>query len=358
MPSLPPIAWQAALGSTALLLVAGTGWKIAQPDPVAVPPRSPLPAVLRLTDGKHVWKLQAEKIGLDPDQRRLDLGKAASTLKTLANQANTPGKDARLVFSSAGFSPTQSEMKREVNLNTSLHRLVDYTNSAYPSSLIRLAVNKKPPRVTTEDLEKIEGPVAGFTTRYNPGDRPRTRNVQLVTERLNGAIVPEGGVFSFNDWVGPRDESAGFKTAHIFVGGKMVAGTGGGTCQVSSTLYNATLLAGLQIVERSNHSLTVPYVTPGRDATVYYGQRDFKFKNTTAAPIYIRASAYRGHMEVTLYGLPRHGPKIEVVSWAHRKGSRIYAGATRLYKEGGRVVKREPLSSDVYTPLELAVHQG
>jgi vancomycin resistance protein YoaR len=358
MPSLPPLGWPAALGSTAFLLLVGTGWKLSQPAPLPVPPRKPLPEVLRLSDGERVWKLRAEKIGLDPAERHLDLEKAAAALKSLANRINTPGKDARLVFTSEGITPTRSKLKRQVKLDASLHHLLDYTNSAYPPRYIRIAVSEKPPRVTTEDLEKIQGPIAEFVTRYNPGDRPRTQNVRLVTERLNGAIVPEGGIFSFNDWVGPRDESDGFKTAHIFVHGKMVSGTGGGTCQVSSTLYNATLLAGLKIVERSNHSLTVPYVKPGRDATVYYGQLDFRFQNTTTAPLYIRASASRGRMRVTLYGAPRRGPKIEIVSWARRKGNRIYAGATRLYKEGGRIVKRERLSSDVYTPLELAVHQG
>jgi vancomycin resistance protein YoaR len=340
----------------ASLALAGTGCRrIAFRSALDVPPRAPLPARLLLTDGTRVWKLKAEKLGLDPAQRRLDLAKAAEALKRVADQANIPARNARLLFTPDGLQVTPSRMSQTVDLAATLHHLANYVASAYPPESIRLALRKKAPKITAEDLKKIDGVVAEFVTHYNPGDRPRTQNVRLVTERLNGALVPPGGVFSFNQWVGPRNESDGFQIAHVYVHGKMIRDTGGGTCQVSSTLYNAVLLGGMKIVERSNHSLTVPYVSPGRDATVYYGQRDFKFQNTSPAPVYIRAELHGGRLRIALYGQKRKGPEIEIVSASRRRGDKIFAHATRIYKEGGKIVRREPLSSDVYTPLALAV---
>ncbi len=311
----------------------------------------PLPARIAFTDGKHTWKLEAAKLGLNPAQRQLDLVKAAKALHTLAGMSNTPGKDARISFTREGMVVTRSEVSRATDVSKSLKRLVAYTVAAYPPAQIELSVTKKPPKFSTADLLKIKGPIASFVTSFNPGVWGRTRNVRLVTERLNGALVPAGGVFSFNDHVGPRLVKYGFQIAHIFVKGKMVEDVGGGTCQVSSTLYNAVLLGGLGIVERYNHSLTVPYVRPGRDATVYFGSRDFKFKNTTEAPIYIRASASGGRMAVTLLGAHRPKMDIQVVSWSRRRGDRVYGGASRLFKQGDKVVRREFLSSDVYKPL-------
>lgn len=81
----------------------------------------------------------------------------------------------------------------------------------------------------------------------------------------------------------------GYLDAMVIVGNKFEPGLGGGICQVSSTLYNSVLLAGLEIVERHNHNLAVAYVQVGRDATVAWGLQDFKFRNNTDRPIYIRA---------------------------------------------------------------------
>jgi vancomycin resistance protein YoaR len=298
--------------------------------------------------------VQADKLGLDPVHRGLDLYKASRALAKVAARIDDPGKSARLRFTSSGLVATRSHNARKMDSKAALQGLLAYTNSAYPPASIDLKVEEKRPKVTTEELQRIKGPIAEFVTRYNPGDRPRTRNVQLVTENLNGALIPIGGVFSFNDRVGSRDVSKGYQVAHVFVRGRMVRDVGGGTCQVSTTLYNAALLGGLPIVERYNHSLTVPYITPGRDATVYFGSRDFRFKNNTNAPIYVRATASGGGMRIVLYGGEKPDTRVQIVSWSRRRWDRVYAGATRLFKRGDVVVRREPLSSDVYKPLELA----
>jgi len=96
-----------------------------------------------------------------------------------------------------------------------------------------------------------------------------------------------GEEFSFNEVVGPRNEKTGYKSAHVFVNGRVEDGIGGGICQATSTLYNAVLLADLEVVERRNHSFIVTYVPLGQDATAYYGGTDLRFINNTGWPIKI-----------------------------------------------------------------------
>lgn len=130
----------------------------------------------------------------------------------------------------------------------------------------------------------------------------RTENVKLAAAKLQGLLVIPGQEFSFNETVGPREMEEGFREAKIIVGGKFENGMGGGICQVSSTLYNTLLLAGLQISERHNHSLQIAYVPLGRDATVVYGQKDLKFKNTTNCVLRIKTRLEGLKLTIGIYG--------------------------------------------------------
>lgn len=110
----------------------------------------------------------------------------------------------------------------------------------------------------------------------------RLINVKLAAEKINGYELNAGQIFSFNQVVGPRTKERGYREAIIFLGGEEVLELGGGICQVSSTLYQAALLAGLEIIEVHPHSKPVNYIAPGKDATVYYGHKDLKFRNNTS----------------------------------------------------------------------------
>ncbi|MBQ7036975.1 MAG: VanW family protein [Clostridia bacterium] len=160
------------------------------------------------------------------------------------------------------------------------------------------------PRVTTEDVEsQLFGDTLGeHETKFNTGDVGRSKNIALAAHKINGTILAPGEVFSYNGVVGERSYSEGFETAHVYVNGETVDGVGGGICQVSSTLFNAVVYANLEIVERVNHQLTVSYVPLGRDATVDYGNIDFRFKNTTGHPLKIVCTAENGVMYTGLFG--------------------------------------------------------
>lgn len=154
-----------------------------------------------------------------------------------------------------------------------------------------------------EEIEELYTDLlAEYKTSFNEQQINRSQNIKIATDKINGTVVLPGEIFSYNNTVGYRTESDGFKSAPMYIEGKLVNGIGGGVCQVSSTLYNAVLCANLEVIERKNHQFLPAYVDAGRDATVADGYIDFKFKNTRKYPIKIACSAQNGMLKVKLYG--------------------------------------------------------
>jgi len=142
-----------------------------------------------------------------------------------------------------------------------------------------------------------------YSTEFNPLNLSRSKNLTLAAAALDGAVIGPGQVFSYNRTVGPRWPSRGYEKAIIYQNGEMVEDYGGGVCQVSTTLYNAAVAAGLQIVERHHHSLPVPYVPDGFDATVSYGTLDFRFRNSTRDSLSIGTLVQDGRLTISIYRL-------------------------------------------------------
>lgn len=144
--------------------------------------------------------------------------------------------------------------------------------------------------------------LCSFSTRFDDGNYARSSNISLACSKINGLILGAGCTFSFNDIVGARTQANGFLPAKIISGGQFVEGVGGGVCQVSTTIYNAAILSGLEICEYHPHSLRVSYVAPSRDAMVSGTYFDLKFKNTRLTPIYVRINASGGVLTCSIYG--------------------------------------------------------
>ncbi|MCM3116781.1 VanW family protein [Neobacillus sp. MER 74] len=140
--------------------------------------------------------------------------------------------------------------------------------------------------------------VASYTTHFNSGTVGRTKNIKLSAEAINNVILGTNDSFSYNTTVGPSDAEHGYQKAPEINYGKLVEGYGGGICQTSSTLYNAIDQLAVQYIEKHHHSLTVGYVPKGRDATVSYGGKDFRFKNTTGVPLILKATVNGGSLTV------------------------------------------------------------
>ncbi|MGO4106160.1 VanW family protein [Paenibacillus sp. YAF4_2] len=167
-------------------------------------------------------------------------------------------------------------------------------------------------KVDSELLASIkEKPIGHYVTYYNSNNKNRSHNISLAAKAISNAVVFPGETFSFNQIVGPRTVEKGYLSAPIIVRGELSEGVGGGICQVSSTLFNAIDSAGLKIVQRYSHSRHVPYVLPGRDATVSWDGPDFVFRNEYNQPVLIRAFAGSGRVFVSVYSS-------ELIEYKHR----------------------------------------
>ncbi len=241
------------------------------------------------------------------------------------------------------------------------------------------------PDVTLDELgeEAFPDQLATFTTRYDVSDVDRTTNLRLACQKINGTVLLAGETFSYNDVVGARTVAAGYKNAKIYEAGQVVDGLGGGICQISSTLYNAALLANLEIVERRNHQFVTSYVPAGRDATVVYGSTDFKFKNTRQYPIRIVATANAGIATISIYGIKEENEytfkfstkTISSIPYSTQyiddstlpQGTEVVKqkGANGLITEtyitkllNGKTISTELLSRDTYSAMTRIVRRG
>ncbi|GAB3064318.1 VanW family protein [Virgibacillus ainsalahensis] len=179
-----------------------------------------------------------------------------------------------------------------------------FREAFYSETTTKLEVPKRYvyPRVDRALLKDIRVKELGsYVTNFRKTNTERSHNIDLSTKAINNHVVFPGETFSFNDIVGERTAERGYKRAPVIVKGELAEDIGGGICQVSSTLFNAVDLKGIQIVERYAHSREVPYVPPGRDATVSWWGPDFVFKNLYNEPILIRAQADNGRMDVRIF---------------------------------------------------------
>lgn len=158
------------------------------------------------------------------------------------------------------------------------------------------------PKVDNELLAQIRvNKIGEYRTYFNVNNKNRYNNISLATDAINNYVVFPEETFSFNQAVGKRTVNKGYLPARVIVKGEFSEGVGGGICQVSSTLYNAIDNAGLQIIRRYSHTRHVPYVPPGRDATVSWYGPDFRFKNKYNQPILIRATTQEGTVSISVY---------------------------------------------------------
>ena len=220
---------------------------------------------------------------------------------------------------------------------------------------VKIPVYISNPSVTAETLKaKLFADTLGSYSTYFGGGN-RGSNVARAASLINGKVLAPGEIFSFNDTVGRRTRANGFLTAKEYVNGQSVDGIGGGTCQVSTTLYSATLYADMNIVERECHMMTIAYAPLGQDATVADGSIDFKFRNSSDYPVKIVATTSGGKITVSIVGTSWE-PKREVKlshSTSHSNGNTIVS-STRYVYANGELISTDRLSGSFYRPHSTA----
>lgn len=270
-----------------------------------------------------------------------------------------------------------------VDFNISIEEAKNIVASPAEEYTIKLKYTN--PEITTNDigLEAFPDLLSSFSTKYDASNKNRSSNLKLASDKINGTIVLPGEEFSYNKVVGERTIAAGFKEAHIFSGGKVVDGLGGGICQIATTLYDTVLYANLEVTERRNHGLPAGYVQNGLDATVSYGSIDFKFVNSRKYPIKIVSQVKNGVAKMEIHGVKEeveYQVKLEpvVLSYTPYKTEYITdntlapgeekvtqagtsGGQTVTYKYlllNGKIISKTELSRDTYKPINKVVRVG
>jgi len=273
------------------------------------------------------------------------------TLEQVQQAVNVPAKDATYIKSNGELAISAEQPGVEVDVNKCNEALAQLS---VDSGIIDVPCNPVSPQKTSEDLKGnlFNYTLGTFSTSYATGGN-RGQNIAIAAGKINNTIIVPGETFSFNNTVGRRTVENGFRSAPEYLNGETVEGIGGGTCQVSTTLYSAVLYADLKIVSRRNHSMSIGYAPLGQDATVSDGGIDFKFENNTNYPIKIKATASGGKLTVDIIGTT---PEVErTVKITHSSSNTENGGKTvkttrTVYDTSGNVIKTENIGTSRYKP--------
>lgn len=192
-----------------------------------------------------------------------------------------------------------------VNVGPSAALIDEYVKDEWNRENVTIALSAEitEPKGSEEELSQVKDILGSYSTNFRTSVAARITNIKVATERINGTVLYPGEEFSVNDTILYRNAENGYEMAGSYEGGQTVQSYGGGVCQVSTTLYNALILAELEITERQNHSMTVAYVPLAMDAAIAGDYLDLKFKNNTEYPIYLEGYTKGKDLYFTVYGV-------------------------------------------------------
>lgn len=300
-------------------------------------------------------------------------------ISKIYNEIHKDAKDAYIVEDPFELHKDEDGVDFDISLDEA-KKILEIDSETYT---IPLKITKAKVKVKDLGDKLFKQTLAKYTTIYDAGNSNRAHNIALAASTINGTILLPGESFSYNGTLGNTTKEKGYKEGGAYIGGKVVQAYGGGICQVSTTLYNAVLYANLEIVERHNHSYAVNYVPAGRDATVAYGGKDFKFKNNRSYPVKIVANAKNGVVSVSIAGI-KEEKEYEVVlsssvlsttpcQTVYEKNSSLTEGKEKIIQKGhsglksvayktikynGTVISKTVLSKDTYKPMDRIVQVG
>lgn len=258
------------------------------------------------------FKNKVYRVRFDFDQADI-----RSLIEENAGQYNQEAVNATLQKTEEGFSVTEGQTGRVIDTEASVQSVYDYLTGDWNGGAcdIDLTVKVDEPQGTAEDLEKVRDVLGTFTTSFATSGGARSANVANGCRLLNGITMYPGEEISALESITPFSEDNGYYMAASYLNGQVVDSLGGGICQVSTTLYNAVLLAELEVVERYNHSMIVTYVEPSADAAIAESSgKDFKFKNNLDYPIYIEGyTTPEKQITFTIYGVETRDSNREVI---------------------------------------------
>lgn len=257
----------------------------------------------------NVWKRYFQLRKLDKEGKVFDMPytlnkKKASNIITerIGNMIDQP-VDATIRREEGKFKITEGKDGIVVDTDATIQKIEKKLNNQWNGEDITVeAVCKKgKPKITKKDLEEIKDNLGSYET-YCEGNQNRISNIKNGVDHISGTVVMPGEEFSAGNAMKPLTIENGYLEAGAFENGELVQSVAGGICQVSTTLYNAVIRAELEVTERHPHSMAVSYVKASMDAAIAGSHKDFKFKNTSDAPILIEGYVNGRTLVFNVYG--------------------------------------------------------
>jgi len=334
----------------------------------------------RIKDRIIVWRKGFEvpfQTELNPQRFEDFQGKVSSLINRSPGDAYMESN--KIIESRTGVKLDLERFKEEIN-----ESLKNLDEEKY---IVNLPVITIDPKITTQNILKelaIDRELGTYPTSLENKEENTIYNIRLASEVINGILIKPQEIFSFNKYIGPAEKADGYKESTIIANGLFVNGYGGGICQVSSTLYNALLLANLPIVERYNHSVygeATKYVPLGQDAAIFYGFKDLRFKNNSDHMIVIFSKVFRDTLQVSIFGGNEGKAEIEIISKDKKvidyqiireKDPKLEAGQEIIVQEGVpgyqiktyRIVRKngeekiEFLAEDTYNNIPMIIKEN
>lgn len=231
-----------------------------------------------------------------------DEGVLKEFIEKVENEINIEPINATLQISGNNFNIIPEQGGRKVESDKLKKEIGEKIQQGVSGDIdVKVSMKSVEAKIKKDMLKDINGAIGSFSTNFGASSSQRANNIVIATRSINDTVLMPGDIFSFNGVVGERTAAKGYQAAPVIIGNKLESGLGGGVCQVSTTLYNAVNNAGIPSLERAHHTLPVSYVSEGMDATVDYGNIDYKFKNNLDYPIYIQAYTSGGNITFILY---------------------------------------------------------
>ncbi|MBB5233321.1 VanW family protein [Deinococcus budaensis] len=316
----------ATLAAALMLVSAG----LAPPVRADVP-AAPRPLLLKVTAPEPVLRggvvvpgqvTRTYSLTLDAGERRLLRARQPSReqpsrdLNALLEQvyarieARTP-RDARFVRVGGEWT-AQAQTGWRVRRAETAERLraaLERPAAGRGALEVEVALRLTPPARTVADLHErgVVAHLASGESGFAGSPEFRVHNIRVGSSRLHGVWLEPGAVFDFNALIGRISKERGFVPGYVIAGQSLTMEPGGGICQVSTTVFRAAYLAGLEVVERHAHSHQVAYYDPpGFEATVYAPAKNLRFRNDTASPLLMQAAwdLEAGTLSIHLFGGP------------------------------------------------------
>ncbi len=256
--------------------------------------------IKRYTDKKDLEQGELTfDISLDVDKYVV-----SAFLEEQSGSLNQSAVDNGLVRENGAFRFIEGKPGVEVNVPASVEAIASYIGEQWEGgdASIELVAEVVEPRGSRDELSKITDLLGGYSTNYRTSSAGRCTNIAVAAGKINGTLLYPGEEFSVYATIGPLEGSNGYELAGSYENGQTVDSYGGGVCQVSTTLYNAVILAELEITQRSNHSMIVTYVQPSMDAAIAGDYKDLRFVNNYDTPIYIEGYTVGKDLFFNIFG--------------------------------------------------------